>query len=129
MPFLRDSFLFSARNFLFLADRKTECSYLFAEFEICSVCVSHEPRFFNAQFAALVYNGIVNSDRNDVSNEHIVRAERNNVRHLAFKRERAIRKRGAGDRNGRRFAKSAFFEFIYILACYDTRFVGGADKF
>lgn len=93
------------------------------------MCVSHEPRFFNAQFAALVYNGIVNSDRNDVSNEHIVRAERNNVRHLAFKRERAIRKRGAGDRNGRRFAKSAFLEFIYILACYDTRFVGGADKF
>ena len=91
--------------------------------------VSHKPRLLDAEFAFFIDDGIVHGDSDDVGDEHIVRAERHNVRDLAFKSDRTIRDGRAGNGNRRRPAKPARLEFVNILPRYDPCAVNGTNEF
>ena len=113
--------------FLF-SDRIAEGADSLAELEIFSVREGGEVGAGKVKASLLVNQRLVNRRGNDIGNEHIVRALRNDLAELAFEGQRRLGDRGRGDLEALFCRKTAFFELIDLSARQHTAGIGGADE-
>ena len=75
---------------LFLPDTVAECSQLFAQGQILAVAVDDQFGFVEAEFSALVQQALVHITGDDLRQKQIMAAQRDDLRHLALKIQRAF---------------------------------------
>lgn len=112
---------------LFFLRRKSERADLFPELEVFAVCERGEVGAVEPQLAALVQQGLVDVDVEDIGEEHVMRAERDDLGDAAFQREGRLCDHGAGDLFRWLGGEGAFFEFVDLGARVDAAIVDGAD--
>ena len=113
--------------FLF-SDRITEGADGLAELKILAVREGGEVGAGKVKASLLVNQRLVNRRGNDIGNEHIVRALRNDLAELAFEGQRRLGDRGRGDLEALFCRKTAFFELIDLSARQHTAGIGGANE-
>ena len=121
------SLLFGSFLFLF-PYRISKRTDSFSKLEIFAVGEGGKVGTAEVQASLLVYQRLVHSRGDDVGDEHIVRALRNDLAELAFERQRRLCDRGRGDLEaffGRQFA---FFELIDLSSRQHTAGIGSADE-
>ena len=75
---------------LFLPDTVAECSQLFAQGQILAVAVDDQFGFVEAELSALVQQALVHITGDDLRQKQIMAAQRDDLRHLALKIQRAF---------------------------------------
>ena len=75
---------------LFLPDTVAECSQLFAQRQILAVAVDDQFGFVEAELSALVQQALVHITGDDLRQKQIMAAQRDDLRHLALKIQRAF---------------------------------------
>ena len=75
---------------LFLPDTVAECSQLFAQSQILAVAVDDQFGLVEAELSALVQQALVHITGDDLRQKQIMAAQRDDLRHLALKIQRAF---------------------------------------
>jgi len=114
--------------FLLLHRRKPKLPDLFAQRKVFAVGEGGKVGALHAQFALVVEQLFIGADGDDVGDEHIVRAQRDDVGHAALQRKRALGDGGAGDLASLLACQAALGEFIHLGARIHAAIVGGADE-
>ena len=80
------------------------------------------------QLAVFINEPFVHRNAYDVRDEHIVAAERQDVRHPAFQRNRAFGHRGRTYLCRRRYSEVADFKFLYIPTAFHAAEIDDANQ-
>jgi len=114
--------------FLLFHRRKPKLPDFFAQRKILAVGEGGKVGALHAQFAPVVEQLFVGADGDDVGDEHIVRAQWDNIGDSALQRERALGDGGASDLASLLACQAALGKFIHLGARVHAAIVGGADE-
>ncbi len=117
-------FLFLSGSFF--GNAVTECAKFFSKQKIFTVGVGHKTCPVQMKFTAVIDRVCVYSDGDNVSENHMMAAERQNLPDAALNIDGTLGDAGHGDLTRRLWRQMKLLKFIDVPAGADATVIGGA---